>query len=166
MRRVLMVLAATVALAAGVVFPVSSQGADVATFAIFYKPADVDAIAAWATNPNLQQGLRTYANRLWNAGLKNWSTAPVAPDAYACVGVPEGTTSGDPDVVIRQNPNGDGSWQACDFTIRLIVISGSQVSKAQTVQWLREVAAQNQGAAYLAALAEDVQATAVEPWTG
>jgi hypothetical protein len=137
-----------------------------ATFAIFYKPADVDAIAAWATNPNLAQGLRTYANRLWNAGLKDWSVAPQAAQttAEACVSVPGSTVpgTGDPDVVWTRQP--DGSWLVCDPTIKRIVISGNQVSKQQTVDWLRQVAASDPAALYMAALADDVALTAKEPY--
>ncbi len=136
-----------------------------ATFAIFYKPADVDAIAAWATNPNLSGGLRTYANRLWNAGLKDWSTAPQAAQttAEACVITPtDPRPNVDPVVIVT--PQADGTFLVCDPTIRRIVISGQQVSKAQTVQWLRDVAASDPGAIYMAALADDVASTAVEPY--
>lgn len=137
-----------------------------ATFAIFYKPSDVDAIAAWATNPNLPQGLRQYANRLWNAGLNQWAVAPQAAqtEAEACTIIPFEPVPGqiDPDKTWSQLP--DGRWLVCDPTIRRIVISGPQVSKAQTVTWLRQVAAADPGAVYMAALADDVEQTAVEPY--
>lgn len=138
------------------------------TFAIFYKPSDVDAIAAWATNPNLPGGLRQYANRLWNAGLDDWAIAPQAAqtEAEACVSIPFEPVPGeiDPDKTWSQLPN--GRWLVCDPTMKRIVISGPQVSKQQTVDWLRQLAAADPAAVYMGALADDVALTAVEPWVG
>lgn len=136
------------------------------TFAIFYKPSDVDAIAAWATNPNLTQGLRQYANRLWNAGLSNWSVAPQAAqnDQEACVVVPFEPAPGTIEPHKTVTPLGDGSFRICDPTIKRIVISGQQVSKAQTVTWLRQVAAADPAALYMEAIADDVEQTAIEPY--
>lgn len=133
------------------------------TFAIFYKPEDVDAIAAWATNPNLKAGLRTYANRLWNSGLKDWSTAPQAAQdtTEACVITPIIPIVG-PEHTVTPLP--DGRYLVCDTSMKRIVISGQQVSKAQTVQWLRDVAASDPAAVYMGALADDVQNTAIEPY--
>ncbi len=138
------------------------------TFAIFYKPEDVDAIAAWATNPNLQQGLRQYATRLWNAGLKDWAVAPQAKqdDTEACVVIPFNPPPGEIDPVKVITPLGDGRFRVCDPTMKRIVISGAQVSKAQTVQWLRDVAASDPGAVYMAALADDINNIAIEPYVG
>lgn len=136
------------------------------TFAIFYKPQDVDAIAAWATNPNLQQGLRTYANRLWNAGLKDWAIAPQAAQdtTEACVIIPQEPVPGqiDPDKTWSQLP--DGRWLVCDPTMKRVVISGQQVSKAQTVTWLRQVADSDPSAYYMRSLADDIELTAIEPY--
>lgn len=140
-----------------------------ATFAIFYKPSDVDAIAAWATNPNLSGGLRTYANRLWNAGLKDWSVAPQATqdETEACVITPfDPRPNLEPQKTvtpITSGPNA-GKFLVCDPSMKRVVISGPQVSKAQTVQWLRDLAAADSAAVYMAALADDVELTAVEPY--
>lgn len=137
-----------------------------ATFAIFYKPADVDAIAAWATNPNIPGNLRNYANRLWQGGLNNWSTAPQAAQdtTEACVITPATPEPPlvEPDKVVTKLP--DGTWLVCDPTMKRIVISGTQVSKALTVQWLRDLAAADPAAVYMAALADDVDNTAIEPY--
>lgn len=136
------------------------------TFAIFYNPADVDALAAWASNPNIPGNLRNYANRLWNAGLKDWSIAPQAAQnaTEACVIIPFEPVPGEIDPVKTWSQLPDGTWLVCDPTMKRIVISGTQVSKALTVQWLRDLAAADPAAVYMAALADDIQNTAIEPY--
>jgi len=138
-----------------------------ATFAIFYKEQDLTAIAAWATSPDLITGAeRNYANRLWNGGLNQWASAPQAAQDTneACVIIPFEPIPGeiDPDATWSQLP--DGKWLVCDPTMRRIVISGTQVSKAQTVAWLRQLAVNHPNAIYMDAIAEDVQDTAKEPY--
>lgn len=134
------------------------------TFAIFYIREDFTAIAAEATNPNLSTQDKQYANRLWQAGLNNWAAAPTAPAAQSCVTIPFQPDNLKP--TQTATPNGDGTWLLCDSDIRVCVIAGQQVSKAQTVTWLRTVGTNYPGAGYMLAIADDVQSTAVEPWTG
>lgn len=114
----------------------------------------------------MQQGLRLYANRLWQAGLKDWAIAPQAAQntAEACVIIPFEPVPGeiDPDKNWFQNP--DGSWTVCDPTMKRVVISGNQVSKAQTVAWLKQVAAADPAAEYMGSLADDIELTAIEPY--
>jgi len=139
-----------------------------ATFALFYKPVDILAIAAWATNVNLTSQEKQYANRLWNAGLKDWQVAPQAAqtEAEACVSIPFEPVPGqiDPDKTWSQLP--DGRWLVCDPTMKRLVITGAQVSKQQTVDWLRLIGAKYPDAVYMLAIADDIVQTAVEPWTG
>ena len=105
-------------------------------FAIFYNREDLTPIAAEATNVSLPQSLKQYATKLWNAGVKNWGSAPVAPEQYR---------DNDPDC-------------------RILVLSGQGITKQATIDWLRAVAAAVPGAWYMATIAEDMQGTAVEPW--
>jgi hypothetical protein len=136
------------------------------TFALFYKPADITAIAAWATATNLTNAERQYANRLWNAGLSNWNNAPQAKqdETEACVIIPFEPIPGqiDPDKTWSQLP--DGRWLVCDPTMKRLVISGSQVSKQQTIDWLRLIGQNHADAVYMLAIADDIVQTAVEPY--
>ena len=137
-----------------------------ATFAIFYKRADLAEIAAEAQNLVLTPQERQYGTRLWNGGLSGWSSAPQAADAQACVDTPP-TSDGNPPIVgpgisVTQLPN--GGWRICDPDIRVLVLSGSQISKQQTVDWLRAIGNKYPGAEYMAALGDDVALTAIEPW--
>jgi hypothetical protein len=136
------------------------------TFALFYKPIDITAIAAWATNQNITAQERQYANRLWNGGLSNWSVAPQAlqTPAEACVISPTPYSGQDPDVV--NIPQGDGTFWICDPTIKRLVISGSQVSKQLTIDWLRQLGNKYPDAIYMLAIADDILQTAIEPYTG
>jgi len=139
-----------------------------ATFALFYKRQDVTAIAAEVSNPGLTPQEKNTANRYWNGGLKDWSTAPQAPqvDPYGCVTIPFEPIPGeiDPDKTWTQNP--DGTWLVCDPTMLIIVVSGAQVSKQGLVDFLRLIGNKYPGALYMLAIADDVANTAVEPWTG
>lgn len=114
------------------------------TFAILYNRQDLTAIAAEATNPGLTGGERNEINRYWNAGLRDWASAPIAPIEYRCVNTPQGTV--------------------CDDDMRVVVISSTQVSKAGLIAWLRAIGAKYAGALYMLAIADDLTTTAVEPW--
>lgn len=136
------------------------------TFAIFYDINDLNAIAAAVNNPGLTPQERQEINRYWNAGLRDWQTAPTAPDAQACT-----ITKNNP----ANNPlltgyvftdNGDGTWKLCDPNIKVIVMSGSQVSKSGLINWLRTVGGKYPSLLYMQAIADDIALTSVEPWTG
>lgn len=137
-----------------------------ATFALFYKPEDITAIAAWATNTNLTSQERQYANRLWNAGLKDWSIAPQAAQnaAEACVIIPFEPVPGQIDPVKTWSQLPDGNWLVCDPTMKRLVISGAQVSKQLTIDWLRQIGNKYPDAVYMLAIADDIMLTAVEPY--
>ena len=135
-----------------------------ATFALMYQREDLQAIADQAVNPGLTAQERQYAQRLWNGGLKDWQTAPTAPDAYACVGIPFDPT-GQPGYETKTiTALGGGMWRVCDPDILLVVISGPQVSKQQTVDWCRLIGNKYPAASYLSNLANDIEQQAVEPW--
>ena len=140
MRRLL-----TTVLAAALLAPAPVSGAEVTTFAILYNREDLSAIAADATNPGLSNADRNEANRYWNAGIKNWSTAPIAPVEFRCTTTSGGTTT-------------------CDDDMRLLVVSGQNVSKAGLVALLRRIGSTYPGAEYMDAIGDDVARTAIEPW--
>ena len=133
-----------------------------ATFALFYNREDLTAIAAEATNPGLTTQERQYANRLWNGGLNGWASAPTAPEAQSCVIVPFSPPNLKPTQTVT--PLGDGTFKLCDSDIRVCVVSGTQVSKQQTIDWLRLIGNKYPGALYMTAIADDVERTAIEPW--
>lgn len=144
-----------------------------ATFALFYQPGDITAIAAWATNVNLTSQERVYANRLWAAGLKDWSVAPQAKqdETEACTILPANMdpppTPGlniEPQKTVTVLP--DGRYLVCDPSIKRLVISGTQVSKQLTVDWLRQIGMKYPDAVYMLAIADDIVQTAVEPYVG
>lgn len=135
-----------------------------ATFAIFYNREDFTAIAAEATNPGLTNTEKQYANRLWSGGLSAWASAPTAPEAQSCVVIPFQPTNLNPTQTATDL--GNGSWKLCDSDIRVCVVSGTQVSKQQTIDWLRLIGNKYPGALYMTAIADDIALTAVEPWTG
>lgn len=134
------------------------------TFALFYQREDLTAIAAEATNPGLTPSERNYATRLWNGGLKDWASAPTAPDKYACVEIPFDPT-GQPAYANKTITNlGNGKWRVCDPNILVVVVSGAQVSKQQTVDWCRLIGNKYPGARYLENIGNDIEHEAVEPW--
>lgn len=137
-----------------------------ATFALFYKRADYALIAAEAQNPGLTAQERQTANRYWQGGLNAWSSAPQAPDAQACVEIPFDPT-GQPSYADKVVTDlGNGRWRVCDPDIRICVISGNQVSKQGLIDFLRLIGGKYPGALYMLAIADDISATAIEPWTG
>lgn len=121
------------------------------TFAIFYEQGDLAQITAnvQAIGAGSFVGLtntdKTNATRLWNAGLKNWATAPLGQSPY-------------------EQP---GSCPTC----RQLVISGTQVNLQMLRDLLYKVCrlpSSTVDMQYLCALADDMGGTsgAVEPWTG
>ena len=136
------------------------------TFMLPYDRSDLAALEDGANNPGLTPSERQYGQRLWNGGLSTWRTAPTASDLYACVDIPFDPT-GDPIFATKTITNlGNGRWRVCDPNILQVVISGNQVSKAQTVTWLRLIGGKYPSLSYLASLANDVETQAVEPWLG
>lgn len=107
-----------------------------ARFAIFYNRFDMSAIAAEATNPGLTPQERQVAQKYWNAGIKDWSSAPLAP---------ADRMDGDPDT-------------------RIVIVDGSQVSLQGLIDFLNAVGNKYPGAYYMTAIADDLSRTAVEPW--
>lgn len=135
-----------------------------ATFAMFYTREDMTAIAAEVSNPGLTAQEKNIANRYWNGGIRDWASAPQAPDAQACVEIPFDPT-GDPAYEGQVITNlGNGRWRVCDPEIRVVVVSGSQVSKAGLVTFLRQIGNKYPGALYMLAIADDIERVAVEPW--
>lgn len=137
-----------------------------ATFALFYNRADVAALVAEVSNPGLTAQERNIANRYWNGGMRDWSSAPQAPQQvpYACVVVPFNPT-GQVEPWKTITDNGNGTWTVCDPQMTAIVVSGTQVSKAGLVTFLRQIGQKYlPGTAYLLGLADDIETQAVEPW--
>lgn len=109
-------------------------------FAIWYNDEDASKIAGAVSRSDLTTQERQYANRLWNAGLKDWATAPVT-----------------------LSPCDDPTLP---FDGKQIVIDGAQVSKQDTINWLRSIGNRlgNDTGDYLLSLALDVEQCAVEPF--
>jgi hypothetical protein len=118
-----------------------------ADYAIFYNHQDLTAIAANVNatlsgnyDQYLTTGERTLAKQTfqkhWNGGLKNWSTAPVAPVEY----------------------------QGGDADTRIIVVGGQGVIKQDLITVLYLISQRVPGTAYMGSIARDLEATAVEPW--
>jgi hypothetical protein len=109
-------------------------------FALFYNRQDASQIAAEITRSDLSTSDKNLAQKLWNGGLKNWSSAPVAPvnSPYFGEGVPDNPTL-------------------------MIVVNAVGVSKQNLIDWLNRLAPTS-GCYYLGAIAADVAVSAVEPW--
>jgi len=111
-------------------------------FAIFYEPSDVSQIAGSIQGATLPTTLRNLGKKYWNAGLKNWQSAPL------------GQSPADP----------PGACSSC----HVIVIDGPGCTLAEFRQLLLDVAAfiGTDAARYLIALSEDMGGIsgAVEPW--
>lgn len=135
-----------------------------ATFAIFYDVQDWQAIQDTLTNPGLTPQERQEANRYWQGGINVWSTAPTAPEAQSCI-----TTSFNPtgnalyaNKIVTNL--GNGLWKVCDPNIRICVVSGTQVSKAGLVSFLRTIGNKYPAMLYMTSIADDIVLTGVEPW--
>lgn len=117
-------------------------------YAIFYNHEDLTSIAAnveatiannydqFLTQQERNSTKQTFT-RHWNGGLNKWSTAPLAGS---------------------QNPN------TGDTDALIIVVSGSQVTKAAMISALRTVGEKVPNAQYMIAISDDLQRTAIEPW--
>lgn len=110
-------------------------------FAMFYNRQDASQIAAEVGRTDLSAADKNYGQKLWNGGLKDWSSAPVAPANSPYFG--EGVEAGNPTLIF--------------------VVSGVGVSKAETADWLMRLAGDS-ASYYLEAIALDMLQTAVEPW--
>lgn len=122
-----------------------------ARFAVFYNRSDLAAVAAEVQNISNAQGFTSQdkqtATRLWNGGLQAWSLALPATG---------------------NRPNGNpyqDSADPLDPTL-VLVLDGPQISKAQMIALMRKVCSVLPvGSQYMCAIADDMESTAVEPWT-
>ena len=115
------------------------------TFAIFYNRQDLTPLAAEVSNPNLaiSNQDKNLASKIWNGGLSGWSVAPFSIRAGA-----------DPREVAAAGGDTD---------CRTVVISASNVAVADMAGLLQRIGTQP-GAAYMVNIADDIVATAIEPW--
>lgn len=121
-------------------------------YAIFYNHQDLTEIAAnveatlannydaYLTTQERNQCKQTF-QRAWTGGLSGWSTSPTAIQQY-----PE---------------HCDG-----DTDCRIIIVSGSQVSKQALIDALNILGNKVPGAQYMLAIARDLAgwSACVEPW--
>lgn len=115
-------------------------------FAIFYNRSDLAAIAGEVQRNDLTVAQKQTATKFWNAGAKNWNTAPVATGTR-----PNGSPFQD-----SADPN--------DPTLVLVIDSPS-VTLADLISLLRSIATSfPSGSQYMNAIADDLSLTAVEPW--
>ena len=112
------------------------------SFAIWYNSADLTPLAAGMTRLDLSGADKTLALKIWNGGLKDWTTAPIETGSRA---------GGDPDC-------------------RRIVISATGVSAQNMIDLLRRIALLA-GAGFLTDIANDMSCFAQancdgcrEPW--
>jgi hypothetical protein len=107
-------------------------------FAIFFELGDLSTMVGSARAPSLPNTLRNRVTTYWNAGLRNWDTAPLA------------SAPGD---------------TACPLCRRVIITSGTL---ADFIQLLKDVAAffGTKESEYLIALANEISQPhgGVEPW--
>lgn len=109
-----------------------------ATFAIFYNFQDMSAMAGSITNPGLSGADKTDVNRYWNAGLRDWATAPlgVSPFDFPPLGADPANTD-------------------CR---RIVVSGGAQVTREGLIVLLRRLAATyGAGFEWLQGLANDIE---------
>lgn len=136
-----------------------------ATFALFYNRYDIAQIVAEVSNPGLTAQEKNIANRYWNGGIKDWSSAPQAPqqEPYACVTVPFDPR---PNIEAQKTvtAKGDGTFLVCDPDMTIIVVSGAQVSKQGLVDFLNQIGTKYPSASYMTGIAQDIAMNAVEPW--
>lgn len=108
-------------------------------FAIFFEPEDASQIAGSVNAATLPVALRNEARKYWNAGLRDWATAPV------------GTFPGD-----------EASCPLC----RILLIDGPGLTLAGFIALCREIGTFIGADAghYLQALATEMAQTGREPW--
>lgn len=133
-------------------------------FAIFYNPADSQAIADALQSTQLTAQERQYANRLWQGGASGWQSAPPAPSEHACVSVPTEPVAERIDPVKIWSQQADGRWLVCDPTMTVLALSGTGVTKQATADWLKQIGSKYPELSYMVAISEDILLTAVEPW--
>lgn len=109
-------------------------------FAIFFEPEDAAKIAGSIDAASLPIGLKNEGRRYWNAGLKDWATAPVGA------------------------PPGDTSCPLC----RTIVMDAPGCTLTGFIVLCRQVGAfigsGTVAGHYLEKLATEMGQTGVEPW--
>lgn len=119
-------------------------------FALFYNLADLTPLMQQVNRQDFAARDRQFALALWNAGLNQWQTAPIAPQQYRCA-----TNEATVEVL-------------CDDDMRIIVIDGNSqgqpITLAQTVTWLRSLQSYMNVDPIVFAVADDMVNTAVEPW--
>lgn len=108
-------------------------------FAIFYEPEDASQIAGSVNAASLPTALKNEARKYWNAGIKDWATAPL------------GTFPGD-----------EASCPLC----RIIVIDAAGLTLAGLRALLLNIATFLGGSAgnYLVKLSDDMGQTGRDPW--
>ena len=112
-----------------------------ADFAFFFNDEDAAVIAGNLNRNDLTTQERQTAQKMWNGGVKDWGTAPVA--LSPC-----------------DDPN-------LPFSSKRIVVSGQNLTKQQLVDLLLSIASHiglPQPGGYLIALANDIDQCAVEPF--
>jgi hypothetical protein len=110
-------------------------------FAIFYNDEDLATIQGSIQRSDLTNPEKQTAQKLWNAGLKNWAVAPMGLSPCS-----------DPVV----------AWDS-----RRVVIDGPGLTVQTVVDLLNSIASHiglPQPGGYLTSLALDVAQCSVEPW--
>lgn len=108
-------------------------------FAIFFEPEDISQIAGSVNAATLPTAMKNAARTYWNAGLKNWITAPV------------GTFPGDE--------------QSCPLC-RTVIVDGPGLTLAGFIQLCKDIGLFIGGDAghYIVTLAEEMAQTGRDPW--
>lgn len=109
------------------------------SFAIFFEPEDVSQIAGSVNAQTLPTALKNEARKYWNAGLKDWATAPV------------GTFPGD-----------EASCPLC----RTVIIDGPGLTLASFIALCKEIGTfiGDDAGYYIVTLAEEMAQTGRDPW--
>jgi hypothetical protein len=120
-------------------------------FAIFYNRQDLTPLAAEISNANIiaTNAEKTLANKIWQGGLNNWSTAP--------------TALSNPDPRVQAKAGGDPD---CRYVVITATQQGQPVTAADFRTLLYSVASKNPGAGYLVAIANDMagEDAIADPW--
>jgi len=106
------------------------------SFGIFFNPTDLQAMASGVNLGTLPQALRQTAQKYWNGGLKNWQSAPAAAAQY----------------------------QEGDAEMRVVTVSGANLTLAVFLQLLRDIAAAAPSLWYLRTISEEGESAFKEPW--